>query len=190
MLTFDEVKHEYRYNGKVIPGVSTLCDLILGKPYADIPKNILENAANFGTDVHLAVEYYNEFGLRKDLPPAQEHCLNEWISLKEKHGIQIIESEKAVHYNGLYAGTLDARALMDGKRWLMDFKTTSAMNEERNALQLSLYRLAHGWDEVDGIAVPWLPKRSYGQLVILQSWDKEKLLEALDGVLRLTEQAN
>ena len=182
MLTFDEEKHEYRFNGEVIPGVSTLCDLILGKPYKDVPKHILENAADFGTNVHLAIEYYNEYGLKKNLPPAQEHCLNEWISLKEKHKVQIIESEKIVHYNGLFAGTLDARAIFKNKRYIIDYKTSAAMNNERYSLQSSLYRLCEGWDSVDGILIAWLPKRSYGQLIELPSWEYETLIESLNGV--------
>lgn len=183
MLTFDEAKHEYRFGGEVIPGVSTLCDLILGRPYKDVPKHILETAANFGTDVHLAIELYNEHGIVKDLPPAQEHCLSEWIKLKEKHGVQIIESEKIVHHNGLFAGTLDARALMKNKRYIVDYKTSSAMNNERYSLQSSLYRLCEGWDTVDGILIAWLPKRSYGRLIELPSWEYEKLIEALNSVL-------
>jgi hypothetical protein len=186
-MTFDAETHQYHLNGKALPSVSEMCNLILGSSYDGIPKHILEQAANFGTAVHEAIEDWNENGVIRTLPPQQAHCLNEWIKLKGD--IQVISSEIKGHYEGLFAGTFDMVGIENGKRYLYDFKTTSKFMDEKFALQLSLYRLIYGWDEIDGLKIVWLPKRSYGRIVDVKCWDKSELLNAVNEALFWREQS-
>ena len=184
MLTFDEATHVYRYGGVKIPSVSELCNRILGSSYDDVPEEILKNAADFGTEVHRAIEFYNRFEMLMDLPPAKAHCLNEWLKLADQ--IQILESEKMGHYKGLFGGTMDAIGIYKGKKYLIDFKTTSMYMREKNELQLSLYRLIEGWEDIEGLLIVWLPKRSYGRLVEVESWDQMKLMKSIASALKVS----
>ena len=182
MIQFDEATHTYY---KIIPSVSEIIKRILPGQYADIPEWILQKAADFGTDVHSMIEVYNETGLY--LPAEDErknHCLDEWIRLKD--GITIKSSEMRVHYKDLYAGAFDAMAVIDGKLTLMDYKTTSKVHTEHLTLQLNLYRLAYEnltGERVERLVGVWLPKKGKGKLVECGLIPDEELIEKLKGVL-------
>ena len=185
-LIFDEADHTYTIHGKLIPSVSLIVGLILGDNYKGIPMQILNKAAEFGTDVHKFIELYNETciieygGDYKKL-----HCVNEWIRLSEEFD-KIIESEQSVHYDDLYAGTFDSIALKGNKRVLLDYKTTNKFHEERVTLQLNLYRLAYRWltgKKVDELCAVWLPKHGRGKLIYLDILDEVELLEEVKEVL-------
>lgn len=56
VYTFDEATHTHRINGQPVPGITTAI-----KPLADydtIPENVLRAAAEWGTNVHKAVELF------------------------------------------------------------------------------------------------------------------------------------
>jgi hypothetical protein len=54
-----------------------------------------------------------------------------------------------------YCGTLDVVAdLADGRRWLLDWKTTRSGVYAENALQLAAYRFADFWIDSDGVEQP------------------------------------
>lgn len=175
MIEFNEERHEYKVNGKVLPSVSKICDLILGSSYDGVPKHVLDQAAEFGTTVHLAIELYNNTGIKRDdLTLLQTHCLDQYLKISKD--IKPIQSEVIGHYEGYYAGTFDLIGEENGEIFIYDYKTTYALDKERVALQLSLYRLMFGWDKVKGIKAIWLPKKRNGKVVELESWDKEELI--------------
>lgn len=182
MMVFDEATHTYRIEGKVIPSVSEIVRRILPNQYKDVPEFVLRKAAEFGTDVHSMIEVYNDTGLY--LPAEDErknHCLDEWIKLKD--GITIKASEMRVHYKDIYAGTFDALAEMDGKLALIDFKTTSKVHEEYLTLQLNLYRMALeslSEGRVERLAGIWLPKKGKGKIVECELIPDEKLLRMVE----------
>ena len=185
MIHFDEASHTYTVNGKVLPSVSEIVGRIMPGQYDSIPEYILNIAAEFGTEVHSMIEVYNEFDMY--LPAEDErknHCLDEWIKLKD--GIKIKSSEMRVHYKDIYAGTFDALAEIDGKLVLMDYKTTSKVHTEHLTLQLNLYRLAYEnltGSRVDRLIGVWLPKNGKGKMVECDLMADEELIEKLMGVL-------
>jgi len=66
MLTFDEVKHEYKWDGIVVPSVTQIIGEWLELPQFNIyvnkntgktiPSDVMENAADFGTAIHRAIK--------------------------------------------------------------------------------------------------------------------------------------
>lgn len=186
MVSFDASTHTYTIGAHVVPSVSAVCDLILGSCYGDVPEDVLQAAADFGTEIHEAIEWFNGMGEEPDFDcPKKIHCFSEWVRLKEKHGIQVIEQEVMGDYQGLYAGRFDMIGREGDKTYLYDYKTSYTLHEDRVSLQLSLYRLMYGWDRVDGIKAVWLPKRKKGLVKELPSWDMETLKETINCVLNV-----
>lgn len=54
MLTFDAEHHVYTLDGKVLPSITQIIRPLVN--YDAVPKAVLENAANFGRNVHKMVE--------------------------------------------------------------------------------------------------------------------------------------
>lgn len=154
-LVFREHDHTYWLGDKQIPSVSTiLAKTIFKDKYKDIDTNVLENAAQFGTAVHYAVETGNTFHLT-DL---EFTVYYRYLKLVERIGLKPLEHEKRVHYQDLYAGTFDMIAEVDNKLVLCDVKTTYELDLEYIGWQLSLYELAYG-KRFDGLYAIWTPKR-------------------------------
>lgn len=181
MIEFDSDLHQYTVNGKVLPSVSEIVGRIMPGQYADVPDHVLRLAAEFGTEVHTMIEIYNVHGLY--LPAVDErknHCLDEYIRLSGH--IKPLENELIGYYKHYFAGCLDCVGEIDGKKYIIDYKTTSIFHRERVELQCSLYRLMYGWDDIAGLKCMWLPKNKKGRLYDLTSWDRDELLKRLIGV--------
>lgn len=181
MITFDELTHTYTVNGSILPSVSEIVGRIMPGQYADVPEHVLKLAADFGTEVHKMIEIYNVHGLY--LPAADDRknkCLDEYIRLSGH--IKPLENEWMGHYKHYFAGRLDCVGEIDGKKYIIEHKTTSVFHRERVELQCSLHRLMYGWDDIAGLKCMWLPKGKKGQLYDLTSWDRQELLKILIGV--------
>ena len=50
MLTFDAEKHEYRWNGQLVPGVTSILEPLTD--FSFVPPDVLRAAQDFGTAVH------------------------------------------------------------------------------------------------------------------------------------------
>lgn len=64
MLTFDEARHEYRFNGVVVPGVTSLLRQL--HSFAGVPLDVLDRARDRGKDVHLACQLFDEDDLDEE----------------------------------------------------------------------------------------------------------------------------
>lgn len=153
----DEFGHSYTVNGEPVAGVTTL--LGLGAPVEaglleyfkrtdkDAQEEILKDATERGSSVHKAIER---------LLLAQAVRSDEFIRPREKKGIaafvdffQKVQptdcvSEQVVAYlkaDIKFAGTLDFIATINGKRILVDFKT-SASTSKKHDLQAIAYKEA------------------------------------------------
>ena len=182
MLEFIESDHIYLYEGVIIPSVSEILRFIFPDKYADVPEFILTGAAEHGTLVHELTERLDLGEKLEDLGEINyivKSSLEQHLKLVKKHKIKPIEMEQRVHYQGLYAGTFDLIADVDGKRSLVDRKTTYELDKEYISWQLSYYELAYG-ETFDKFYVEWLPKKELGQLIEIERIPKEKLTEMLE----------
>lgn len=184
-LEFDDEAHRYIVNGIITPSVSKLLSLKFDD-YPNVPKAVLQAAADRGTEMHKAIEVYEKTGKESDL---QE--FRNYLFLKRHFKIENIENELPVAYfeDGLpvFAGTIDQVCRIDGVPAINDFKRVSAPNKEKIAYQVNLYRLAYNQTfgvEVKALSFMQLREsvRKFTQLPINEEVIKAFLAEVKENV--------
>lgn len=127
MLTFDEAKHEYRFNGAVVPSVTQVLRPLMDLDHVDA--DLLRRASEFGTAVHLACELSDLNQLDEAaLDPALAPYLAGWRKFSREYGCVWDAIETRVYHPTLrYAGTLDRRGLVGGNLAYVDIKSGTAL---------------------------------------------------------------
>ena len=171
-LEFDEKTHTYIKNGIILKSVTQILQELFPLKYDNVPKEVLQNKANYGTELHKFIEIIEKKKPKKPLAYIiryykpniyQEESLKYYLKIKDKYKIKITDSEKKISYEYKYAGTLDLKGYVNGKSAIIDIKTTYELDELYVAWQNSLYELADG--KVDELYCLWLPKGRLGKLV-------------------------
>ena len=184
-LECDDETHRYIVNGIITPSVSKLLSLKFDD-YPNVPKAVLQAAADRGTEMHKAIEVYEKTGKESDL---QE--FRNYLFLKKHFKIENVENELPVAYfeDGLpvFAGTIDQVCRIDGVPAINDFKRVSAPNKEKIAYQVNLYRLAYNQTfgvEVKALSFMQLREsvRKFTQLPINEEVIKAFLAEVKENV--------
>lgn len=161
--------NEYFYNEKEVPSVTTVLK-ILAKPalvkWANIMgfkrkwvDDILEEKSEIGTRVHYIIEAYikNRYlvwvdGKAIDKPLIKLY-LDQFLRWYNKHDVEMIFMEESMTCE-FYGGTIDFYGVIDGKKTVLDFKTSKDIYSSM-FLQLSAYVYMiekHGL-EVDQVAI-------------------------------------
>lgn len=140
-LIFSEAEHVYMHHGYMLPSVSDLCAPMHKEIYSDAPKWRMEAAAERGTAVHLATQALDAHGAAD----VEEECLPYVRAYRDflrdhRPSWELTESH-LYHPEFLYAGTPDRYGTMDGKKTLIDVKTTYTVQRPLCRGQLNLYRL-------------------------------------------------
>ena len=143
LLFFDD-GHKYTVDGVDVPSVSELTRFLTREVYTDTPQFFMEGAAQRGTLVHKATESIDELGkveCEDDIAPYVQayvqflkDCQPDWEKV-----------EWSVCNGQTYAGTVDRYGVLDGKKVVLDIKTTANITGMHKVLyraQLNLYRLA------------------------------------------------
>ena len=63
-FTFDPIEHIYRFDGQRVPSVTQILEPLID--YSGVPNGVLQYAADRGTAVHLATEFYDDGDLDED----------------------------------------------------------------------------------------------------------------------------
>lgn len=154
-LIFDENKHQYSVNGLVLPSVTQIMKPLTQELYANIDNKTLNAAASRGKSVHYATELYDTFGV-EEIEEENKGYLAAYKKFKQDYSVKILEVEKQLFHPLLYyAGTLDRIVEINGKRILLDIKTTEKVHKNLVEIQVSAYQemaLKNGI-EVDSLAV-------------------------------------
>ena len=136
---FDDT-HTYLYDGLMLPSVTTILGVKYKNDYASVPPAVLNNAAQRGTAVHKAIENFNVSGYDDG-----SEAVRNFKFLQKQYGFEVLDSElPLVIFKDdmpIACGRLDMTMLMDGKTGIADIKTVSALNKEKIAYQLNLYRI-------------------------------------------------
>ena len=180
MVEFLEKEHIYLVDGVITPSVTQILEKLFPDKYKGIPEDVLQRKASYGSVMHKYIEQYEKGIITIDLNYIQEASFNQYIKLKDKYNIEVLEQEQVVHYRRIYAGTFDMIAKVGKKKYLIDIKTTATLDKEYLSWQLSLYEKAYG-KQFDGLACIWLPKKDLGQFVEIERKSRneiKKLLEA------------
>jgi hypothetical protein len=141
MIEFNEERHEYKLDGKIIPSVTQLLSKHgLTADYSMVPESILSAKAERGTLIHKEIQDYiekNEVGFTKECT-----LFADWIA---NNPIEDMKCEQIV-YNEICAGKFDLLGRRGDKLILIDFKTTSTKHLDDWRWQLSLYNNLLGAD--------------------------------------------
>jgi hypothetical protein len=153
-------------------------------------RTVLDEAADLGSQMHKLIQdflagRYVPYGEPLDIPSSLEKAWSAWLSWLSTHNVKQICLEQEVYHKSGFAGTLDFYGLIDGKRYVVDFKSSGAIWPEM-AMQVAAY--AHAWrqmtgDRIDGCAILRLDKktgepeyRAYTKKEIAVAWKKFKFL--------------
>jgi hypothetical protein len=128
-----------------------------------------DKAMQRGTDAHTDVETAILTGDYDGAPAG-------FRSFVDEYGPEFTDVERTVFDPELkVAGTFDARAIIDGEQWLIDWKTGRAYDE--HALQLAFYCGAtHVWDAAEGISKDW-EGATRAAVVLLDAEPGEQVVE-------------
>ena len=179
MIDFIEEGHIYLKDGIITPSVSEILHFIFPNKYKSVPSNILIKKAEYGSKVHKAIEVLENTGQIIELDVHQHLSLEQYLKLKNKHNIEVLEQEQMISYNYDYCGRFDMIAQIGKDNCLCDIKTTSELDKEYLSWQLSFYELAYG-KKIDKLYAIWLPKKELGQLIEIERKPKEDLLKKLE----------
>lgn len=141
-LTFDPEPHVYRFNGDVIPSVTQILEPLID--YGSVPGAILDHAAQRGTAVHLATEFYDDDDLDEaTIDPEILPYVEAWRTFREESGFAVLQSEVRVYSaRHRYAGTVDTIGLLDGRLAMVEKKTTAILHPA-TAVQVTAYGRAY-----------------------------------------------
>ena len=138
-LEYYDDEHLYLFDGVILPSVTQIID---GKfnDYADVPKDVLNRAAERGTKVHKQIENFCKSGV-DDGSTAIRH----FKFLQNQYNFEVLDNElPLVIFKDdipVACGRLDMTIEMDGRVGIADIKTCSALNKPKIAYQLNMYRL-------------------------------------------------
>ena len=159
-LDFEEERHLYKLNGNVIPSVTTVMKPLSSSVYGEVDKEVLNKAATRGTAVHQAIENYLNFGI-EDIPFSCRGYLDAFIQFKNDYKPEVVKTEYRMYHKYLnYAGTCDLLCYIDGKLYLIDYKTSYKVETMLTRVQIMAYKkalLSHGV-KVEGAAILHLKK--------------------------------
>ena len=171
LFEYDPQTHIGKYNGKVVPSVTQLLDILY--PYSeDIPQERLEKKAQYGTKVHNAIEkintyFDNPFGFDHNIDVVREvgigmskalelNELVDYVSILSAYKLQPFDYEELIflcdekgelicfgHYDATFLSQEDIGCFKEGLLYLCDFKTTSLLDKQKVKLQENIYAIAY-----------------------------------------------
>lgn len=136
-VSFDAEAHRYFLNGNELSGITGILHKhIFPDQYKDIPQFVLDRAAERGTMVHESIEL-----LDAGFEPAESTPeIENYKRIKADNGLKTIANEYIVTDGEHFASGIDLVFTNGGKNIiLVDIKTTSVLNKEYVAWQLSIY---------------------------------------------------
>lgn len=122
-----------------------------------------DEAADIGTQAHEWIETYtrdNKISLPED--DRVMNIINQFLEREKSHKIEYIHQELVVYSKAHnYVGTLDWIAVINWKRYLLDYKTSNAVRLLEYWMQTVAYKTAYEeetWETLDWIIILKLPK--------------------------------
>ena len=182
MLEFDKENHIYLKDGVILRSVTQILKELFPLKYDGIPENILNEKAEYGTELHKFIEIIEKKKPKRPLAYIKKYynpniyqieSLKDYLEIKKKYNIEITDSEKMVVYKDIYCGTLDLKGTVNDKKAIIDIKTTYDLDELYVSWQNSLYEMAS--EPVDELYCMWLPKGHLGKLVKLERINEKDL---------------
>lgn len=127
MIEFDEKKHQYKVDGKVVPSVTEILEHITAVGYGKVNPSILEEAKERGTAVHELTEAIDLGFPPEYIDPAVEGYAVAYLKFLEDYDVEWDYIEHRFYEPKMgFCGTIDRVGKIDGKDCVLDIKTTSS----------------------------------------------------------------
>lgn len=107
-------------------------------------KGLRNEAADIGTEIHNLIHKYIRFGkdATGEMRPEVQNGFLAFLEWEKSHSVKWIQTEMEVFSRAHgFAGTLDAICSFEGKKYLIDFKSSKGFYDGYD-MQLSAYRIA------------------------------------------------
>jgi hypothetical protein len=126
-LTFDEATHTYRWNGEVVPGVTSILRPLCSFDF--VKSDVLAAASAFGTAVHRACELDDRNALDEEaLDPELVPYLEQWRRFCADFECEWEWIEAPFYHRTMrYAGTVDRIGKVKRERAVLDIKTSASL---------------------------------------------------------------
>lgn len=201
-VVFHEEGHFYELEGRRLSGITSLIHEVLHlgvyPDASDFVKNVaIPRAAEYGTSIHKAIEFYDVCGMRNTVYPGR---FGEWdvsdeldTYIRHQVGYEPLANEYTVSDNVRYASQIDNvwKKEETGGIWLVDTKSNNLdyypggeeALKEYLSWQLSIYAVLFERQnpglKVEGLACNWIRKSDGAFWIIGRKSDKEvdELLE-------------
>ena len=103
----------------------------------------MQMAAERGTAIHNAAENFALYGI-EDIEPRYAGYFEAFLKFWEEQSPEPLATESRVYHKFLrYAGTADLPCVIDGKKVLIDYKTSATVNRMLTGVQLEAYARAY-----------------------------------------------
>lgn len=185
-LIFFDQGHTYTLDGEEVPSVSQLCRFLSREIYGTVAQYTLDRAADRGTRVHKACEALDVYG-KVNVTEDIASYVTAYLTFRQEHEVAWSMVERSLaHPKERYAGTIDRYGTLDGRKALVDLKTTYTVHKPMATAQLNLYRwmVEEEGHAVDKLYILHLKKDGY-QLVEIEK--RDDVPRALLTLHRLTE---
>lgn len=132
MLKFNEEKHEYTFNGAVVPSVTQILKAGGVCPdFSMIRQDVLERKRHIGVNIHKAIELYNRGTLdASSIKGELSGYFDGFLLFRKEHDYTTLMSEMRMHHKVYgYAGTPDDYGLLDGHKSVLDTKCVYTLGD-------------------------------------------------------------
>lgn len=167
MLEFNEDKHIYYLDGEQIPCVSEILRFAFREVYGTDKKDkAMDRAALRGTRIHRACEEIDRTGMTECEPDILQY-VSAYVQFLKDHNVNWELIEQPVYSQSgdvTFAGTLDRFGVVDGKKTLLDIKSTKSITAKHKLLysaQLAAYNAALEEDVEQHIILHLKPDGTY-----------------------------
>ena len=209
LFEYDPQTHVGRYDGKVVPSVTQLVDMLYPMN-DDIPQERIKIAAERGTKIHGAIEDINkgfdtcgdyEKLLKQAIDKSIESDvveLKDYVSVLSAYKLKPYDYEELIflldenqdlicfgHYDFTALSMNDNILFQEGRLYLFDAKTTSQFYKEKVAFQMSIYATAYeqcSKNFLSGIYGLWL--RDGVSLIPLERKDNRFVINVCKGLAK------
>jgi len=142
-LQFEESRHIYTLNGQILPSVTTVMRPLNEALYKGIDEEVMRLAAARGTAIHNAVENYVLYGV-EDIESIHRGYFDGFLKWWDDYKPEPMATESRMYHKFLrYAGTADLPCMINGRKVLIDYKTSAVVNEMLTGVQLEGYAKAY-----------------------------------------------
>lgn len=178
-VIFDPSAHTYTLNGVQLQGITgMLSNQLFPNKYDEVPKYILDQAAERGSYVHEVCELVDELGVTHDSSEARQYQF-----LKEMHDLHHEASEYLVSDGKHFASCIDkVYRESECEFSLGDIKTTYKLDRDYVRWQLSVYaylfELQNPGAKVVRLFALWL-RDDTGELVLVERIPSDMIIDLL-----------